>query len=229
MVGRGTFEAGWRWSEHVKPLAGTDSCQVQHIGYVLEGRMRVLMNDGEGIEVAPGDVFNMPPGHDAWIVGDAACVILDFGGLRATPRRPEPARSGELWTFVEGELEEHEVDPAIELACDLGKPAHLDESEPGVEGERSSFAASTPAIMTCIPSARASRISASTSWRPMPRRRCAAATWTVCSTVVRYPGHARKSPKLPNPSTGPPSRATSTGNPRSRRSRHHRRRSSTST
>ncbi len=81
-VGRGTFEPGWRWSEHVKPLSGTDSCQVSHVGIVLEGRMHVEMDDGQGIEVGPGDVFSMPPGHDAWIVGDEACVMLDFGGLQ---------------------------------------------------------------------------------------------------------------------------------------------------
>jgi quercetin dioxygenase-like cupin family protein len=82
MVGHGTFEPGWRWSEHVKPLSGTDSCQVEHIGYVLKGRMKVVMDGGEELEVGPGDAFLMPPGHDAWTVGDEACVVLDFGGLR---------------------------------------------------------------------------------------------------------------------------------------------------
>ncbi len=80
-VGKGTFEPGWRWSEHVKPLAGTDSCQVQHIGYVISGRMKVVGDDGAEVEVGPGDVFHMPPGHDAWTVGDEACVLVDFGGL----------------------------------------------------------------------------------------------------------------------------------------------------
>ena len=64
-VGRGTFEAGWRWSENVKPLAGTDSCQVDHIGYVLQGRMALKMDDGTEREFGPGDTFHMPPGHDA--------------------------------------------------------------------------------------------------------------------------------------------------------------------
>jgi quercetin dioxygenase-like cupin family protein len=80
-VGRGTFKAGWRWSEHVKPIAGTDSCQVNHVGYVLEGRMTVRMDDGDEITVGPGDAFTMPAGHDAW-VEDGDCVILDFGGLQ---------------------------------------------------------------------------------------------------------------------------------------------------
>ncbi|HWX45532.1 MAG TPA: cupin domain-containing protein [Solirubrobacteraceae bacterium] len=81
-VGHGTFKPGWRWSQHVKPIAGTDSCKVEHIGYVLRGRMAVAMDDGSKVEYGPGDVFRMPPGHDAWIVGEEACELLDFGGLR---------------------------------------------------------------------------------------------------------------------------------------------------
>ena len=78
-VGLGTFEPGWRWSENVKPIAGTDSCQVSHLGYVISGRMRIFMDDGSEGEVGPGDVLAIPPGHDAEIVGDEACVMVDFG------------------------------------------------------------------------------------------------------------------------------------------------------
>jgi hypothetical protein len=78
-IGRGTFEPGWRWSENLKPIAGTDSCQVSHLGYVLSGRMRVFMDDGAEGEVGPGDVVAIPPGHDAEVVGDEACVMVDFG------------------------------------------------------------------------------------------------------------------------------------------------------
>ena len=81
-LGKGTFEPGWRWSADVKPIAGTDSCQVEHIGYVLEGRMALRMDDGTEQEFGPGDAFHMPPGHDAWIVGDQRRVLLDFGGLK---------------------------------------------------------------------------------------------------------------------------------------------------
>ncbi len=79
VVGRGTFEPGWKWSENVKPIAGTDSCQVSHLGYVLSGRMRVYMDDGSEAEVGPGDVVAIPPGHDAEVVGDVACEMVDFG------------------------------------------------------------------------------------------------------------------------------------------------------
>jgi quercetin dioxygenase-like cupin family protein len=79
--GRGTFEPGWRWSEHVKPIAGTPSCQTAHTGYILEGRMLVKMDDGAQLEYGPGDAFYMPPGHDAWVVGDKSCVLIDFTGM----------------------------------------------------------------------------------------------------------------------------------------------------
>ena len=79
VVGRATFEPGWKWSENVKPIAGTDSCQVSHLGYVISGRMRVFMDDGTEKEIGPGDVMAIPPGHDAETVGDEPCVSLDFG------------------------------------------------------------------------------------------------------------------------------------------------------
>jgi len=80
-IGRAVFEPGWRWSEHVKPLAGTDSCQATHTGYVVQGRMRVRMDDDSEVEYGPGDAFYMPPGHDAWIVGDEKCVMIDVTGM----------------------------------------------------------------------------------------------------------------------------------------------------
>jgi ethanolamine utilization protein EutQ (cupin superfamily) len=78
-VGRGRFEPGWKWSNNVKPIAQTDSCEVSHLGYVVSGRMKVYMDDGSEQEVGPGDVVAIPPGHDAEIVGDEACVLVDFG------------------------------------------------------------------------------------------------------------------------------------------------------
>lgn len=78
-VGRGTFEPGWKWSTDVKPIAGTDSCQVSHLGYVLSGRMIIHMDDGSDTEIGPGEVVAIPPGHDAEVVGDESCVMVDFG------------------------------------------------------------------------------------------------------------------------------------------------------
>jgi hypothetical protein len=79
VVGRGVFEPGWRWSTNVKPIAGTDSCQVSHLGYVVSGRMKIYADDGTEAEIGPGDVYAIHPGHDAETVGDEPCVSLDFG------------------------------------------------------------------------------------------------------------------------------------------------------
>jgi ethanolamine utilization protein EutQ (cupin superfamily) len=79
-IGRAVFEPGWKWSECVKPIAGTDSCQVAHTGYVLSGRMHVVMDDGtEGI-AGEGDMIVIAPGHDAWTIGSEPCVVLDVVG-----------------------------------------------------------------------------------------------------------------------------------------------------
>lgn len=86
-VGRAVFEPGWRWSEHVKPIAGTDSCQAMHAGYCLSGRMRIRMDDGSESDIGPGDFLFCPPGHDAWILGDEACVMLDWAGAARYARR----------------------------------------------------------------------------------------------------------------------------------------------
>jgi hypothetical protein len=79
VVLKGHFDPGWRWSEHLKPVVGTDSCQSPHFLYVLSGRMRIRMNDGREDEVGPNAVARIEPGHDAWVVGDEACVVVDFG------------------------------------------------------------------------------------------------------------------------------------------------------
>ncbi len=87
-VGRATFSAGWKWSECVKPVAGTESCQVAHLGYVVSGRMHVVMDDGTEGEAGPGDLVEVSPGHDAWIVGDEPCVFLDVQGAANYARQP---------------------------------------------------------------------------------------------------------------------------------------------
>jgi uncharacterized cupin superfamily protein len=77
-VMRATFEPGWKWSECVKPVAGTNSCQAPHVNYVISGRMKVVMDDGSEMEMGPGDAADIPPGHDAWVIGNEPCVAIDF-------------------------------------------------------------------------------------------------------------------------------------------------------
>ena len=86
-VGRGTFESGWTWSNDVKPIAGTDSCEVSHLAFVASGRMLIHMDDGTDTEVSAGDVIAIPPGHDAEVVGDESCVMYDFGEVTQYAKR----------------------------------------------------------------------------------------------------------------------------------------------
>jgi hypothetical protein len=79
-VMRATFQPGWKWSECVKPTAGTDSCQVPHLNYIISGKMMVVMDDGTKSEMGPGDVALIPPGHNAWVLGNEPCVAIDFKG-----------------------------------------------------------------------------------------------------------------------------------------------------
>ena len=96
VIGRGTFEPGWQWSKHVKPIAGTDSCQAPHFGYVISGKMTIRMNDGEEIELGPDDIMNVPPGHDAWVIGDEPCVMIDWSGYTEYAKRRAAAENVDL-------------------------------------------------------------------------------------------------------------------------------------
>jgi quercetin dioxygenase-like cupin family protein len=80
-IGRAVFEPGWRWSQHVQPLARTESCEAAHTGYCVSGHMKVVMDDGQEDLFGPGDIMICPPGHDAWVIGDQPCVVIDWQGF----------------------------------------------------------------------------------------------------------------------------------------------------
>ena len=88
VVGRLVLEPGWRWSEHVRPIAGTTSCQFHHVGLTLSGAMDGRMDDGTEFEVRPGDVFDVPPGHDNWVIGDEPLTAIIWGGWRGWGKPP---------------------------------------------------------------------------------------------------------------------------------------------
>ena len=88
-IGRASYEPGWRWSEHVGPTAGTELCEVEHVGMVMSGRAAVRMRDGTQIVMEPGDVFAVPPGHDSWVVGDEPYVSLHLLGATQDAAPPE--------------------------------------------------------------------------------------------------------------------------------------------
>jgi class 3 adenylate cyclase/quercetin dioxygenase-like cupin family protein len=99
-VGRSVFEPGWRWSEHVKPIVGTESCQVHHLGYVLSGHLHVEMSDGASLEVVAGDAFEIPPGHDAWVIGDEPWISVDWAGRRLFAKSPKEISDRIFTTLV---------------------------------------------------------------------------------------------------------------------------------
>ena len=80
-VGRATFEPGWRWSEAVKPIVGTDSCQVAHVGYVISGHLHVVMDDGTELDLKEGDAYEIAPGHDAWVEGAETFTGVEFESM----------------------------------------------------------------------------------------------------------------------------------------------------
>jgi len=77
-VARATLQPGWKWSECIKPIAGTESCEAAHLGYVISGGIHIVHNDGSEGDLGPGDAYRIEPGHDAWVVGDEPFVALEF-------------------------------------------------------------------------------------------------------------------------------------------------------
>jgi hypothetical protein len=86
VVGRLVLEPGWRWSEHVKPIAGTDWCEAPHFQYHAAGTIRILMTDGTELDARAGELTALPAGHDAWVVGDEPAVMIDWHGASTYAR-----------------------------------------------------------------------------------------------------------------------------------------------
>jgi hypothetical protein len=86
-VGRYVFEPGWRWSNDVKPIAGTESCEAAHFQYHVSGRLAIRMDDGTEMIAEAGDITSLPSGHDAWVIGDEPVVIVDWYGASNYAKR----------------------------------------------------------------------------------------------------------------------------------------------
>jgi len=114
-VGELVSEPGWRWSTHVRPTVGGDWCQARHVGIVLSGRLGIVMSDGTELEFGPHDVFDVPPGHDGYTVGDEPCVQIEWAGLRAFAGFPTGIHSRVLATLLFTDL----VD-STQIAAGLG-------------------------------------------------------------------------------------------------------------
>jgi quercetin dioxygenase-like cupin family protein len=77
-LGRFTFQPGWRWSEHIKPIVGTESCQLSHVGYAVSGRIIIRLPDGREETIGPGESYTIPPGHDGWVEGNEPFVGIEL-------------------------------------------------------------------------------------------------------------------------------------------------------
>ena len=93
--GRATLQPGWKWSTCVKPLVNTKSCEAAHLQYHISGRLHVVMDDGSELELGPGDVSYLPPGHDAWVVGNEPAVVVDISAGNASIAACERRSSAE--------------------------------------------------------------------------------------------------------------------------------------
>ena len=82
-MARLTFQPGWRWSEHIAPVAGTESCQARHVGAVHSGTLHTVHEDGTEAEIKAGEAYIIEPGHDGWVVGDEPVVVLEFESAEA--------------------------------------------------------------------------------------------------------------------------------------------------
>jgi class 3 adenylate cyclase len=99
-VGELVNEPGWRWSEHVRPNVGGEWCQARHVGYIISGHLGIDFVDGTSISFRPGDVFDIPPGHDGYTIGDEPCVQIEWMGIRAWAGFPTGIHSRVLRTLL---------------------------------------------------------------------------------------------------------------------------------
>ena len=100
VVGRYQLEPGWKWSNDVQPIAGTPFCQHHHMGYAQQGQLHVSLKDGTTYDIVAGDAYEIPPGHDAWVVGDEAYVGIEFSGSRTFAIPPDAMGGGVVATLL---------------------------------------------------------------------------------------------------------------------------------
>src|SRR5437763_13167484 len=109
-VGRTVHPPGWRWSKDMKPVVGGEWCMARHVGVILSGRQGVQLQDGTTIEFGPNDVYDVPPGHDGYVLGDEPLVAIDWSGIEAWTgfriRIGERVLAGLLMTDIVGSTPE---------------------------------------------------------------------------------------------------------------------------
>lgn len=103
-MGHFVFQPGWRWSKDVAPIVNTQCCQHRHLGYTISGRLEVCMNDGTKMVIGPGDAYEIPPGHDAWVVGDEPWDSVEFASAHAYGAPPEQLGERVLATILVSDI-----------------------------------------------------------------------------------------------------------------------------
>ncbi len=122
-VGHCRFEPGWRWSSAFGPMLGSSSCPIRHLGYTLSGSLRVVMDDGQAMDLGPGSVFDIPPGHDKWVLGDEPWVTVEWGGSgRAMGQAMQDSQDRRLATVLFTDI----VDSTVRLRA-VGDAAWRDQ------------------------------------------------------------------------------------------------------
>ena len=172
-VGHGHYEPGWRWSETIAKVMGTPTCHASHLAYLVSGRLHVRMDDGTELEAGPGDVLDIKPGHDAWVVGDAPVEYLEFRAAETFATRGQ-ARPAAI-TLMPAEAGPGGASAAPAGAADAGRrfgearnahrPADLDarmakdvvdhDPFPGQEAGIEGFRASMRGMLAAFPDLRA--------------------------------------------------------------------------
>lgn len=100
VLGEYRMEPGWKWSTAIQPIVGTTHCQHTHVGYCIEGHLHVVMKDGTTLDIRAGDAYEIPPGHDAWVLGDKAYLGVEFSGARTFGIAPDALGGGVVATLV---------------------------------------------------------------------------------------------------------------------------------
>ena len=95
-IGRLVLQPGWRWSEHVKPVAGTELCEAPHFQYHVAGTLRIRTADGAEFDATPGQVTSLPAGHDAWVVGEDDVVVVDWWGASNYAKLPATSENRKM-------------------------------------------------------------------------------------------------------------------------------------
>jgi class 3 adenylate cyclase len=124
-VGRFRFQPGWRWSQDVAPIVGTRSCQHRHYGYTLSGSLHICMDDGSEHTLGPGQAYEIPPGHDAWVVGDEAWNSVEFASAGKFAASPDELGERTLATILFSDIVDST--PMLERMGDRAWAELLDE------------------------------------------------------------------------------------------------------